>query len=105
MCDPIHYWAGVVVRVSHYPHPLYGETIMLCRKRQTWYLLVWLADAQEWHIVANHNTRSLRCALSWARNTHPRMTQHEQWAVVPGCELEEALSRRNPHPSLRAALS
>jgi hypothetical protein len=24
---------------------------MRCKKRQTWYLLVWLVDAQDWHIV------------------------------------------------------
>jgi hypothetical protein len=78
---------------------------MRCEKRQTWYLLVWLADALDWHIVANHNSRSLRCAMSWARNTYPRMTCHERFAVVPSCELEEALSRKNVYPSLRAALS
>jgi hypothetical protein len=26
VCDPIHYWAGVVVWVSHYPIPLLRRT-------------------------------------------------------------------------------
>jgi hypothetical protein len=61
---------------------------MRCKKLHRFYLLVWCAQAREWHVADRLRAVSRQSAESVACNRHPDLSG--QWAVVTLAELDGA---------------